>query len=451
MVGIKRNVIRLALRGRIGLMQAAPARLLLFGYVSYMLAGWAFLSMPVSQVQPVGAIDTLFTSVSAVSTTGLATVAIGGSFSRFGELVMLLLIQAGGLGYMTIGSFAVLSVYHRLGRVRTHTVRQAFNLPEGISPVMFLRSVVWFTLICEGIGAAALYLMFHQAGVPDAMWMAVFHSISAFCTAGFSLFGDSLTQFHDHVGINLAISILSLFGAMGFLIIVDGWRAILGRPRMLGFTSKVIVRITLVLLSLGTLILFVTEPELRALPPDERLMASFFQTMSASTTVGFNTVSISGMSQAVLMILMGLMVVGASPAGTGGGLKTTSFAALLGLVRSTLKNREAVRFFKRRVSDEKLNMATASLAYYSGMCGVALFLLLLTESGHSFESLLFEAVSAMGTVGLSTGITGDLTDLGKLIIIVLMTAGRVGILTFGIALAAHDESRAEEQDDNLVL
>lgn len=451
MVGIKRHVRKVALGARLGVMQAAPARLLLFGYVSYMLVGWALLSLPVSQIQPVAAIDTLFTAVSAVSTTGLATVSVGGSFSPFGEVVMLALIQAGGLGYMTIGSFAVLSVYHRLGRMRTHTVRQAFNLPEGISPVIFLRSVVWFTLICEGIGALALYLMFHHAGVPNALWMAVFHSISAFCTAGFSLFDNSLEMFHDHVGVNLAISILSLLGAMGFLIVVDGWRALMGRERVLGFTSKVIVRMTMVFLGLGTLILFVTEPELTALPPDERLMAAFFQTMSASTTVGFNTVSITGMSQAVLMVLMALMVVGASPAGTGGGLKTTSFAALLGLVRSTLKNREAVRFFKRRVSDEKLNMATASLAYYAGLCGLAMFLLLLTETGQEFEALLFEATSAMGTVGLSTGITADLSDLGKLIVIVLMTAGRVGILTFGIALAAHDESRAEEQDDNLVL
>ncbi|MCR8826748.1 TrkH family potassium uptake protein [Pseudosulfitobacter koreensis] len=432
-------------------MHAAPARLLLFGYVSYMLLGWALLALPVAQTVPVAALDTLFTAVSAVSTTGLATLSVGGSFSLFGEVVILLLIQAGGLGYMTIGSFAVLSVYHRLGRMRTHTVRQAFNLPEGISPVVFLRSVVWFTFLCEAVGALALYLMFHHAGVPDALWMAIFHSISAFCTAGFSLFDSSLEAFHDHVGINIAISILSLLGAMGFLIVVDGWRALLGRRRVLGFTSKVIVRMTLTFLAFGTVILFVTEPELRILPPSERLMAAFFQTMSASTTVGFNTVSISGISQAVLMVLMVLMVVGASPAGTGGGLKTTSFAALLGLVRSTLKGREAVRFFKRRVSDEKLKTATASLAYYAGLCALAMFLLLLTDAAQPFEALLFEAVSAMGTVGLSTGITGDLSDLGKLVVIVLMTAGRVGILTFGMALATHDESRAEEQDDNLVL
>jgi len=247
------------------------------------------------------------------------------------------------------------------------------------------------------------------------------------------------------------ISALSIFGAMGFLIIVDLWHTLMGRTRALGFTSKVIFRITVLFLAIGTIVVMVVEPGIAALPPEQRLMTAFFQVMTATTTVGFNTYPIGALSMAVILLMMFLMVVGASPAGTGGGLKTTSFAVLIGLVRSTLRGRDEVRFFKRRVRFGQLQTATASLTYYLGLLGVAFFCLLLTEPAADFAVLLFEALSAMGTVGLSMGVTGDLSPLGKVVVIVLMTAGRVGILTFGIALASRDESRREEQDNDLVM
>lgn len=442
---------RLAVRLRHVLRSSRPAKLLLTGYLSYIVIGWALLSLPVSEAAPVAALDTLFIATSAVSTTGLVTVDPGTAFTLFGEVVVLLLIQVGGLGYMTIGSFAVLSLQHRLSRFRENTARAAFSLPDGISPRSFLRSVVLFTVAVEAAGALALYPMFRAAGVEDPGWSAVFHAVSAFCTAGFSLNADSLEGFRAHFGVNAVISALSIAGAVGFLIVVDTWRTLGGRNRHLGYYSKIILRITLMFLAVGTLVVFVTEPALRPLPPDERLLAAFFQTMTASTTVGFNTVPISGLSLAVILVLVFLMVFGASPAGTGGGLKTTSFAALTGLVRSTLKGRDEVRFFKRRVPADKLQTATASLAFYLGVLLVALFVLALTETGAPFETVLFEAVSAMGTVGLSMGLTGELSDLGKCVIIVLMTAGRVGILSFGIAIAAQDETREEVEDNELVL
>ncbi|GFE65790.1 K+ transporter Trk [Litoreibacter roseus] len=397
------------------------------------------------------ALDSLFISTSAVSTTGLVSVDPGTSFTFFGELVIIILIQIGGLGYMTIGSFAVLALQQKLGRMREKTVKAAFNLPNDISPAMFLRSVIVFTFGCEIVGAAALYPMFVEAGVDNAMWSAIFHSISAFCTAGFSLNSNSFESFSGNFGVNIVISALSLLGAMGFLIIVDTWRTMLGRSRHLGFTSKVIFRITALFLLFGTLVMFIAEPGIAALPNSERLMVAFFQTMTATTTVGFNTYPIGEVIPAVLMVIFFLMVIGASPAGTGGGIKTTSFAALIGLVRSTLKGRERVRFFKRQVPLDKLQTATALLTYYCGLLMVAMFCLLLTEPGAAFEVIMFEAISAMGTVGLSMGITGDLSDLGKLVVIALMTAGRVGILTFGIALAAHDETREEEEDNQLIM
>ena len=439
------------LGARFGVLRISPAKLVLFGYLSYIVLGWALLSLPFAQAVPVGALDTLFISTSAVSTTGLVTVDPGSSYTFFGELVIALMIQLGGLGYMTIGSFLVLSVTNELSRARTETTRKVFNLPNDLSPRAFVMSVVLFTLTCEAIGAVALYPMFVAAEVENPAWSAIFHAISAFCTAGFSLNADSFEGFRDHVGVNVVLSALSILGAMGFLIAVDVMRTVTGQCGHLGFTSKIITRMTLLFLLAGTMIFFVVEPSVQVLAPAERLMASFFQVMTASTTVGFNTHPISALSASVLIVLFLLMVIGASPAGTGGGLKTTSFATLVGLVRSTLKGRDKVRFFKREIPASQLQTATASLSYSLALAMVAAFLLFLTEAGAAFDVVLFEIFSAMGTVGLSMGLTGELSDLGKLIVIVLMTAGRIGILTFGIALAAQDESREEENDNEIVL
>lgn len=445
---------RAAKRLHVGLSAAmlriAPAKLLLIGYVSYMIVGWVLLTLPIAQAQPVSVLDALFISASAVSTTGLVTVDPGTSFTFFGEVVIAAMIQLGGLGYMTIGSFLTLAVQNRLSRVRREAARDAFNLPKRIKPRNFIISVVVFTLICQTVGAIALYPALAAAEVPNPAWSAIFHSISAFCTAGFSLISTGFEEFRGDLGVNFTLALLSILGAMGFLIVVDGWRTLTGQARHLGFTSKVIVRITLAFLLFGTVALMIVDPGIAALPAQDRLMTAFFQTMTASTTVGFNTWPIGDLSMAALLVLIFLMVIGASPAGTGGGLKTTSFAALVGLVRSTLKGRDAVRFFKREIPPDRLQNATAALAYYCIVLLAALFLLALTEATAPFEALLFEAVSALGTVGLSMGITGDLSPMGKIVVILLMTAGRVGILTFGMAVAAHDESRDEERDNELV-
>jgi trk system potassium uptake protein TrkH len=446
----RRHRLRRFLAGvRLTLLRMAPAKLLVLGYLTYTLIGWALLSLPVAQEVPVRALDTLFIAVSAVSTTGLVSVDPATSFSRFGEVVILGLIQFGGLGYMTIGSVALLAVQHRLSRIREKTLKAEFSLPEGFSVPMFLVSIVVFTAVVQAAGALVLYAAFTQRGMDEAAWSAVFHAISAFCTAGFSLYSSSFEALRADTVITATLAVLSILGAMGFLIVADVWRTFTGRARHLGFTSKIIFRVTLWLIAGGTVLIYVAEASLADLPPWERLQVAFFQVMTASTTVGFNTWPVAEMSMAGLVILMALMVVGASPAGTGGGLKTTTAAVLWGLVRSTLKGRDRVRLAKREVPEARLRSATAALAYYLALLFVALFLLALSEPAQPFEALMFEAVSAMGTVGLSMGVTGDLSEIGTLVIIVLMFAGRVGILTFGIAVAAHDESREEEEDSDL--
>ncbi|MBP0614024.1 TrkH family potassium uptake protein [Jiella mangrovi] len=431
--------------------RAGPAKLLLVGYLSYIVAGWIALSFGFSQAKPLSPLDTLFTAVSAVSTTGLTSIDTGTSYTFAGQIVVLLLIQFGGIGYMTGSSFLFLSLRHHLSETQEKTARTAYSLPDSITPQLFIRSVILFTFACEAVGAAALYPILKAGGEASPLWSAIFHSISAFCTAGFSLRSDSFAPYVANVPLNLTLSALSILGAMGFIVVTDIVRRIAGRTSHLGFTSKVIARMTAFLLVIGTLLIFVAEPSLAGMPPWERLQAAFFQAMSASTTVGFNTLDIGGLSNATLVVLLFLMFVGASPAGTGGGLKTTSFAALIGLVRSTLKGRSSVRFFKREVPPAQLQAATTSLACYCGALTIAIFLLSLTEPVADFDKIVFEAVSAIGTVGLSMGLTSDLTVIGKLILIALMIVGRLGVLTFGLATAVPDESREEEADNDLAV
>ena len=427
-----------------------PAKILLLGYLSYVLIGWFFLSLPISQSSPVSGLDNLFIATSAVSTTGLVTLNPAESYSLFGELVLLALIQLGGIGYMTFGSFIIISTRHKMSSFRRDICKKTFALPEDFSVMRFIRLVVVFTLITELFGAIILYGIFSFNDEPDALWSAIFHSVSAFCTAGFSLYGASFEDYANNAYLNITIAALSYLGAIGFIVMVDIWHLLVGKRRHLHFASKVIIEITLWFSLIGIALFYVLEPSIQSLPNWERLLASFFQVMTATTTVGFNTIPIGGLSMSVIMLLYFLMIFGASPSGTGGGLKSTTLAALWGLMRSTLKGRDAIRYQKREISPGRLQMATASFVFYMGVLLIAMLILLSTEVA-SFEAVFFEAISALGTVGLTMGLTGDLSVLGKLVIVVLMFMGRVGILTFGIAVATHDESREEEQDDELVL
>lgn len=427
-----------------------PAKILLLGYLSYVLIGWFFLSLPISQNSPVSGLDNLFIATSAVSTTGLVTLNPAESYSFFGELVLLALIQLGGIGYMTFGSFIIISTRHKMSSFRRDICKKTFALPEDFSVMRFIRLVVVFTLITELFGAIILYRIFSFNDEPDALWSAIFHSVSAFCTAGFSLYGASFEGYANNAYLNITIAALSYLGAIGFIVMVDIWHLLVGKRRHLHFASKVIIEITLWFSLIGIALFYVLEPSIQSLPNWERLLASFFQVMTATTTVGFNTIPIGGLSMSVIMLLYFLMIFGASPSGTGGGLKSTTLAALWGLMRSTLKGRDAIRYQKREISPGRLQMATASFVFYMGVLLIAMLILLSTEVA-PFEAVFFEAISALGTVGLTMGLTGDLSVLGKLVIVVLMFMGRVGILTFGIAVATHDESREEEQDDELVL
>lgn len=412
----------------------APVRVVALGYLAYAVIGWILLCLPFAHAGgAVSALDNLFISVSALSTTGLAPVSTGGAYSFLGQLIILVLIQIGGIGYMTFGSFVVLSHSGSISERRKEITKSVFSLPADTHIEHFLRSVILFTAAVEFLGAVALYFAFTSAGTPSPLWSAVFHSVSAFCTAGFSLYDDSMAAFRSNVSVNAIVACLSYLGAIGFIVALDAWRTVTRRSPRMTLTSKVILVSTLWLSVLGTLLFLLGEPSVRGLPLDERLLASGFQVMTALTTVGFNTIPITDLSQASLFLIILLMVIGASPSGTGGGLKTTTFTAVIGVVRSAIKGLDRVYYWGREIPPQRVWVALASLGFYLFFVIVGCYALSLTES-FPFEALMFEVASGLGTVGLSTGITASLSPLGKLVVTLLMFVGRLGPLAFGMSL-----------------
>ncbi|MFA5069322.1 MAG: potassium transporter TrkG, partial [Candidatus Omnitrophota bacterium] len=395
-------------------------------------------------------LDNLFTATSAVSTTGLTTITVVNDYNFWGQLVILVLIQLGGIGYMTFSSFVILSTKKYLDDRTKNVAETVFSIPKTFKIEKFIISVIGFSAIVELLGVIGLFFVFWQAGVENPLWSAIFHSVSAFCTAGFSLFPNSFEGLANNFGLNAIISGLSITGAMGFIVCVDVWRLIRGKEKHVTLTTKVILSMTFWLLVIGGALMFLSETYGGGVGPENRIMFSFFQSMTSLTTVGFNTVTVSTMSKSAIMLICILMIIGASPSGTGGGLKTTTFSAIWGLMKSAVRGDKNVRIWGAAVPEDRVRTAVATLSFYISALVIGTYLLTLTESG-TFIDIFFEAASALGTVGLSLGITGTLTALGKLVIILMMYIGRVGPLTFGTALYVKPELIFDDDKSDLAI
>lgn len=429
-------------------------KILFFGYLYYVMFGWGLLCLPISQAIHTSSLDNLFTATSAVSTTGLATVSIVEHYNLFGQIIIMFLIQIGGIGYMTLGAFVTIALFQKLPSLFKSVCRKNFSLPNqtqgNISTIRFIKISVIYTLIVEAVGALLLYSIFLYNNEENALWSAIFHSVSAFSTAGFGLKSNSFENYYNNVYFNIVLNGLCYLGAIGFIIVVDIWYMIRTPNGHLHFTTKVILKITFWIIMIGTFGIFLFEPSIQHYDNWERLLIALFQVINASTTAGFNSVPLKDFSIGSLMILYIIMMIGASPAGTGGGLKTTSFAVIFALVRSTIKERNSVRFDKREISFETIQFAITNLVLYLVIAFLGLMILSYNEQV-KFEALIFEVISALSTVGLSMGITADLSGFGKFILILLMFIGRLGLVTFGLLVASHDETREEEQDNTLTL
>lgn len=409
-------------------------RLLIKGYFLLCVLCFALLQLPFVQEEKVSLIDHIFFAASIVSTTGLVPADFTTTYNFWGQLCSLLFIQLGGIGYMALSSLIILKRFDRLPKISVQLLRLEFNLPQRYPLAQFVYAIFIFTILIEALGTLFLYIGFSQAGVQAPLWQAIFHSVSAFCTAGFSLFGDSMTRFKDSTLITATILVLSLLGSIGFIVLLDFWNKMRNRRSTITLTSKIILISTFALWMLSAGFVFISDTKLFSMGW-EGLKLSIFQSISAHTTVGFNNYDLGLLKLPAVFILINLMIIGASPAGTGGGIKTTSITAIFAVLRSILRRKKRITFLSREIPASNIHLAIATLVFYLFVLMVGSWLILLFDAEQfGLEQILFEVGSALSTVGLSTGITSEFSGASKLILSFLMFIGRLGVLTFGFAL-----------------
>ncbi len=395
---------------------------------------------------PISWIDALFTATSATCVTGLAVVDTGTVYSRFGQTVILVLIQVGGLGIMTLTSLAMYLLRQRVSLTDRIAVGQNLLHDPSFRLGRFLISIVLLALGIEAMGAVLLPLA--SGGGIDS-YSAVFHAISAFCNAGFSLYPDSLTRWHSSLPVNLVFIALIVLGGTGFSVLVEIGRW-LGRrirqvvthsrrPVRLTWYARVVLQTTLFLIVSGWLLLYLADYALyeRSLPMGTALLESLFQSVT-SRTAGFNTVAIEHMTNVSLLVMIFLMLIGAAPGSCGGGIKVTTFRVIVAFFVAQVRGREQVVIGNVGASRETLNRALVLILFSVSIICVAVLLLSVTEGGEvphvqsrgQLLEIVFEVVSAFATTGLSTGLTPCLSFPGKCIVIALMFIGRLGPLLF---------------------
>lgn len=455
-------------RSLIERIQYKPAQMLVASFLVTIAIGTVLLTFPPATTDNRGASleDALFTATSATCVTGLIVLnthddAYGNpklqSFSLFGQFVILLMIQVGGLGIMTLSTALALLLGRRM-RLRSHRmIEEAVGEHDDIQGIV--KYIFKMTFVCEGVGALLLFFPFfhHFGDGQTAAYYAVFHSVSAFCNAGFALFGNSLTLFQDDWLVNLTVMALITLGGLGFTVVAAVFnRDLLQRRRGFwrrsGIHVKIVILTSLALTIAGTVVIFYADfyHSLDGLRLDTKLLAALFQSVSLRTC-GFNTVDIANIHRVTLIVMVVLMFIGASPGGTGGGVKTSTILVVILSVRAMLLGRDEVEMNGRTIPKNVIYKAVSILVIAFIVLNLFFVALLFSEPHLPMEKLLFEAVSALGTVGLSMGITADLTVTGKVIITFLMFVGRIGPLTLALAVGEREEFARYQYPEGKVI
>ena len=416
------------------------ARTICVGFLALIVFGTLLLMMPFATADGTwnNFIVALFTSTSAVCVTGLAVVDTGSDFSFWGQLTILFLIQVGGLGYMMTTTFLILLLGRKFDLRQKFAIQESFDRPFLQGSNNLVRSIVATTLIFELTGIFLLLRTFTaDFGWSEGLWYSIFHSISAWNNAGFSLFADSLVSYRDSWEINLIIPGLVIFGGIGYQVIIEMylWLVNILKRKSERFcfslNFKVVTSTTILLLLFGTIAFFLTElhnpATLQNLSFEDKFLAAWFQSMS-TRTAGFNTIDLGNMSIAGLFITMGFMFVGASPSGTGGGIKTTTLRILFNCTKSVLQGKSQVVLYQREVPSTLVLKAVAVVFGTATAIILATILISVRETEFNFLQILFEVISAFATVGLSTGITASFSTISKVILIFSMYMGRVSVL-----------------------
>jgi trk system potassium uptake protein TrkH len=419
----------------------SPIQLISLGYVVVILIGAVMLMLPVSSTTSTSQnfLDALFTSTSAVSTTGLIVVDTGSYYSLFGEIVILILIQIGGLGYMVLLVLITLLFRNKLSITGKKYLRESVSRLSNIDMIKFIKLTVIFTIAFEGIGTILYFVVLrNHFGIGEALYISSFHSVSAFCTAGFSLFSNSLSDYGFNWLININTFILAIGGSIGFFVIYDIFnylqKSIKREPiKRLSVQSKIVLITSTTLFIVGAVTIFLLEGDKFATNYFDKILYSLFQSITASTTVGFNTVDVGLLTNGSLFIIIILMFIGGSPGSTAGGIKTTNLIIFSKFSINALSERKHVFLFKRTINSNLFQRSAAQI--FIAVISIAIFTFILSVSEQNdFIKIFFEAVSAFGTIGLSTGITAELSSIGKLSIIALMLIGRIGPLVIGLSL-----------------
>ncbi|WP_120465254.1 TrkH family potassium uptake protein [Paenibacillus aceti] len=417
----------------------SPPQILVLGFAAIILTGALLLMLPISSTtgESLPFVDALFTATSATCVTGLIVVDTGTYYSTFGQVVIMLLIQIGGLGFMTVATLFSLVFKRKISLKDRLLLQEAMNqnTMEGI--VRLIRKVLLYSLVIES-SAALIFTIRWSLDMPfgRALYFGIFHGVSMFNNAGFDLFGhyQSLTKYVGDPIVNLVTMFLIVSGGLGFIVLSD--LVDFRKHRKLSLHSKVVLTMTGSLILIGALVIFVFEltnrGTLSGLSWGEKIWSSFFQSVTARTA-GANTLDIGALRQASQFFIVILMFIGASPSSTGGGIKTTTFMILIGAVISMIRGRSDLVLFRYRLAQDRIFKAV-TLTMLALFLVITVSMVLSTTEDASFLSILFETTSAFGTVGLSMGLTAKLTIFGKIILSFTMFAGRLGPLTMAFAL-----------------
>lgn len=426
-----------------------PTRLLAISFLTIILVGTVLLVLPVSSEsqQRTGFVDALFTATSATCVTGLIVKDTPHHWSTFGEIVILLLIQAGGIGIMTFSISIALVFGTKLGLREKKAMGEILELPSVGEVGKIIKSILKFTFAAEAVGLLLLFLRWlpYFEDAKKAFYYSCFHSVSAFCNAGFSLFSNSLEGFAADPIINLVVMLLIIIGGIGFVVVFDlfergkfirEWRL---RSPKLTVHTKLVVIMSIILIFAGFILFFIFEFDNVLIHQGigGKLWASLFQSITPRTA-GFNTVDTSALKDVTLFITIILMFIGASPGSTGGGIKTSTFAVLILAVANMVRGRENLEIFHSTIPKRIVYKAVTIVVVSAFVIATGTVLLLITEK-QSLINLLFEATSAFGTVGLSTGVTFKLTGAGKVVVTFLIYIGRIGPLALAYAVGRYSK------------
>ncbi|MDZ8106533.1 MAG: TrkH family potassium uptake protein [Nostoc sp. DedQUE12a] len=416
------------------------ARTICLGFLAVITIGTILLMMPFSTSDGTwnNLIVALFTSTSAVCVTGLSVVDPGTYFSFWGQLFMTLLVQIGGLGYMTTTTFLILLIGRKFDMRQKIAIQQALDRPGMSGSSQVIRSIIATTLIFEITGVFLLLPAFvPKYGWNEGLWLAIFHSVNSWNNAGFSLFKDNLIGYQSSLLVVFTVTMLIIFGGIGYQVILEMYIWLRDRilkkikTQVLSLDFKVATSTTIILLILGTIAFFCIEIRnpgtFGSLNLRDQILVAWFQSVTPRTA-GFNTIDISKMTTAGLFITIALMFIGASPGGTGGGIKTTTLRVLTSCTKSILQGKEEVLLYERKIAISLILKAVGVLVGSVATVILATIVISLTDPTLDFIQILFEVVSAFATVGLSTGITGTVSTAAKLVLIITMYVGRVGVL-----------------------